>query len=130
MESHSVPVATSDGTLHGINAGDGEDAKPGHGNGMRYEEGEHEDTLDDLMVLSPAHRVREKAPTPLGPKRSQKYCQKDDCVFSRGEPGKPARKATDQEYCAWCDEKLLAQALQAAGTECNLKVSPAFVQKE
>ena len=47
MESHSVPVATSDGTLHGINAGDGEDAKPGHGNGMRYEEGEHADTLDD-----------------------------------------------------------------------------------
>ena len=90
-------AATSPRESPGINAGYGEDAKPGHGNGIRYEEGEHEETLDDLMVLSPAHRVREKAPTPLVLKRSQKYCQKDDSVFSRGEPGEPVRKATDQE---------------------------------
>ena len=74
--------------------------------------------------------MRKKAPTPLVLKRSQKYCQKDDCVFSRGEPGKPARKETDQEYCAWCDERLLAQALQAPGPEINLKVSLACFKKQ
>ena len=60
--------------------------------GTLDEEGQYQEKLPPLMVLSPATRLRSKAASPLVRKRSQKYCQNEDCVFNRMVPGQPARK--------------------------------------
>lgn len=73
------------------------------------------DTPNDLVVFSPVRRVRIKAATPLVAKRSQRYCQKDDCVFNRMRPGQPVRTDVGVEFCVWCDDSLMAQYLQGGG---------------
>ena len=75
------------------------------------------------MVASPSKRLRAKTDAPLVEKRFHKYCQNDTCVFNRQCPGQPASKAAGVSFCVWCDQSLLAQALQATGTEMQIKVA-------
>jgi hypothetical protein len=98
--------------------------------GIGGEEGEQDETLSDLMVLSPARRRRSKGASPYVLKRSNKYCQKDECVFNRHCPGQPASKATTEKFCTWCDNDLLAQALQQAGTEMHVKQTLSMFKKK
>ena len=85
-----------------------------------HEEGE-DHILEDLVVVSPAKRVRVKAPTPLVAKRSHKYCQKEDCVSNRFRPDHPAAKHDGIDTCVWCDESFLAQYVQEATIEIHVK---------
>ena len=98
--------------------------------GIGDEWGEQDETLSDLMVLSPAKRRRSKGASPYVLKRSVKYCQAEECVFSRQCPGKPARKLADEEFCVWCSENLLAQALQQADTERHVKQTLSIFKKK
>ena len=71
-----------------------------------YQESLVQEELPDLMVMSPSQRMRTEGCSPLVPKRSHKYCQKEDRVFNRMAPGQPARKDTGQQFCTWWDDDL------------------------
>ena len=89
--------------------------------GTLDEEGQYQEKLPPLMVLSPVTRLRCKAAAPLVRKRSQKYCQNEDCVFNRMVPGQPARKDWHEQFCTWCDDSMLTKALQKPQTEMHVK---------
>ena len=84
-----------------------------------YQDSIVQEELPDLMVMSPSQRLRTKGFCPLVPKRSHKYCQKEDCVFNCMAPGRPARKDTGQQFCTWCDDDLLTAALQLPERNAN-----------
>ena len=54
------------------------------------------------LVLSPSKRHVGKQPASMHFVRNAKLCQKEDCVYNRAQPGRPAicRETT---YCVWCD---------------------------
>ena len=65
--------------------------------------GKRKETLSEpTIVWSTSKRLRSKTCSPLVPKRPDKYCQMDDCVFNRQVPGQPASKAENVDFCVWC----------------------------
>ena len=120
IELDEDPAASvADGLQPGIGAD--EEALYAVASGILDEEGQLQEGLPDVMVLSPSKRLRIKAPSPMVPKRSQKYCQNEDCVFNRMVPGQPAQKEWRQKYCTWCDDDLLAKAVSESKTEMSVK---------
>ncbi len=101
-----------------------------HSPGKRILEKQEETLSEPLLVSSPSKRLRSKVYAPLVVKRSQKYCQKESCVFSRNLLGQLAMKVVGVDFCVWCDSDLLASALQDAETEMNVKVSLACFKKK
>jgi len=44
-------------------------------------------------------------------KPSTRYCQGEQCVFSRGKPGQPAH-VDGKTYCHWCDAEAMSELLK------------------
>ena len=45
-------------------------------------------------------------------KRNANLCQREECFFSIGQPGQPARAARPGIYCIWCDPQTMKTRLE------------------
>ena len=76
----------------------------------RSRQSDAQELVEPAMVMSPGKRLHGKQAAEMKPVRSVKFCQELDCVYSRGEPGKPGR-AVNTDYCIWCDPRTLCGRL-------------------